>query len=213
MKALKILWQVLKLSLLWLILILKEKIGNLKGKEKMKKEKKTKEMKGLKNNLNPSQEKEQPEQGKTEKQKKELEELKNLKKQRTGFPQFPARNGQKANGHLEFEEPEQIPEEICQEFVKAPFNVWKILNPRIKPLSDDEAQKQGKYFSRSVSKNKTLRKFLRDEILFATYFFSSIMSRLREEEKFKNEEKKKEELKKKDDQKKDSPGGNEGITI
>jgi hypothetical protein len=69
-------------------------------------------------------------------------------------------------------------EEICSDIVSLPFEVWAVLKPDVKPLSDAEKKLIGKPLSRIVVKYDVTR-FMKDEILLCAFLGFSVLKRVK----------------------------------
>lgn len=163
MKPPKTLYLLFKSILLSLLLLVKLKVQGLRLR--LKKPKK------LKENY-PMEKKKKPE----KKTKKSLpsfpEELK-----RSENLEEPTKETSSGLGNGNDQDKIDI-EEICGDIVALPFEVWAVLKPAVKPLSEVEKKLIAKPLSRIVVKYDVTR-FMKDEILLCAFLGFSVLKRVK----------------------------------
>jgi hypothetical protein len=74
--------------------------------------------------------------------------------------------------------PDLVLIDICRDIISIPFEVWAILKPAVKPLSETEKDLIAKPLSR-IAVKYDLAKFMKDEILLFGFLGYSVLKRIK----------------------------------
>ena len=106
--------------------------------------------------------------------------LKNQKDLSSGFPGGDSEGGEEDFSDLDIEE-------VCKDIVSVPFEVWSILKPSVKPLTETEKKLIGKPLSRVMVKYD-VAKYARDEFLLLIFLGFSVSKRIKDSKKVEVED-------------------------
>lgn len=185
MKFPKILYLVLRYTLLNCLLSLKLKIKNLKGKLKMPQKQKpkkspTKESAQSKKSL----EKKETEFTKEDKVEEEKPKFQDLLRPEGGKGSPLAESSKEScpPGGEKEAEPREDPDfiEVCADVIALPFAIWHEINPKVQPLSEKEKKNISVPLAKVVDKYGIGSLIMKEEYVLCFYLGSAIYGRTKE---------------------------------
>lgn len=117
--------------------------------------------------------------------------------EKSSLPPFPNKDAKKGeyltssspNGGKLEDEPDFSDvdlEEVCKDICSIPFEVWSILKPGVKPLTDTEKKLISKPMARVMLKYD-VQKYAKDEFLLLGFLGFAVMKRVKDSKKVEDE--------------------------